>query len=248
MKKLDIACHFGYDPLQEIGATLDELRLLFEQHEVVRAVLLPIGEGYIHRFREHNRELAQVARQDRRLLFFAAANPWFGSEALRELEFCFAELGAAGVAFDTSRQGLYIDSPMIYPFIELARDRGKPAYFYTGVPIFALPLNLANLARRYPEVSFILGAMGVSDYWGDIIPAVRICPNIFVETSVNANVPAVLKNFLNEFGDEKVLFGSNYPYTSYAMEYRKIERAGLSSSSLEKIYYRNACRLLDIEP
>jgi predicted TIM-barrel fold metal-dependent hydrolase len=248
MRKFDIACHLGFDPLEEVGSRLEELRRLFDAHEVVRAVLLPIGEGYIHRFREQNRSLAQAAAEEPRCLFFAAANPWFGGEALRELEASFRELGAAGVAFDTSRQGLHIDSPMIHPLIELARDHNKPVYFHTGVPLFALPLNLAHLAQRFPEVTFIMGAMGVSDYWGDIVPAVRLCPNIWIETSVNANVPAVLEDFLEEFGDQKVLFGSSYPYTSYAQECRKLERAGIAAASLESIFYRNACRLLGIRP
>jgi predicted TIM-barrel fold metal-dependent hydrolase len=248
MKKFDFACHFGYDPLQEVGSSLEELRRLFDLHEVARAVLLPIGAGYIHRFREQNRELAEATRTEPRCLFFASVNPWFGEEAKQELEFCFKELQAAGVAFDTSRQGLYIDSPMIHPLIELARQHGKPVYFHTGIPVFALPLNLANLARRFPEVSFVLGAMGVSDYWGDIIPAFRIAPNIYLETSVNANVPAVLGEFLKQFGDRKVLFGTDFPYTSYGQELRKLELAGIADSSLENIFYRNACRLLGIQP
>jgi hypothetical protein len=248
MKKFDIACHLGHDPLEEVGATLEELRRLFDQHEVFKAALLPIGAGYLHRFREQNRQLAEAARAEPRCLFFAAANPWFGAEALQELEFCFTELGAAGVAFDTSRQGLPIDAPMIHPLIQAAKRHRKPVYFHTGIPLFSLPLSLANLARRFPEVPFILGAMGVSDYWGDIIPAVRIAPNIHVETSVNANVPAVLGDFLKEFGDRKVLFGTNYPYTSYGLESRKLERAGVAPDSLENIFFRNACRLLGIQP
>lgn len=248
MRKLDIACRIGYDPLQETGSTLEEVVRLLEQHEVARAVLLPIGAGWIHRFREQNRELAGIAARDPRFLFFAAANPWFGEEALRELELCFAELGAAGAAFDPARQGLPVDCPLLDPFVELAREQGRPVYFHTGEPLFALPLNLANLARRFPTVPFILGAMGVSDYWGDIIPAVRLSPNIYLETSVNANVPAVLGDFLREFGDQKVLFGSGHPYTSYAVECRKLERAGLGGGTLERIFWRNACGLLGLEP
>lgn len=136
---------------------------------------------------------------------------------------------------------------MIFPFVEVAGRYFKPIYFYTGIPIFALPLNLASIARRYPDISFIMGAMGVSDYWGDIIPAVRLAPNIYLETSINTNVPAVLKDFIGEFGDEGILFGSNYPYTGYEMEYRKIERSGLPLASLEKIFYRNACRLFRVD-
>jgi predicted TIM-barrel fold metal-dependent hydrolase len=246
VRKFDAACHVGYDPLQEVGTSPEELERILDRHEVAKAVLLPMGAGLIHRFREQNRELARLSAGSSRYLFYCTVNPWFETEALEELDLCFGTLGAAGLAFDTSRQGLYIDSPMIFPLIEEAARRAKPVYFFTGMPIFALPLNLANLARRFPEVQFIMGAMGVSDYWGDISPAVRLAPNIHLETSVNTNVPAVLPSFIEEFGDRNILFGSSYPYTDYEMEYRKIERAGLPPDSLERIFCRNACGLFGI--
>lgn len=247
MKKIDCACHLGYDPLQELGVELPELQALFREHEVATAILHPIGSGYIQRFREQNAELAGICAGSSRLLYFCTVNPWFGDDALGELEECFSRRGAAGLSFDTSRQGLYIDSPMIFPFIEMAERHAKPVYFLTGIPVFALPLNLASLARRFRGVSFIMGAMGVSDYWGDIIPSFRLADNLYLETSMNTNVPAVLKDFVSEFGDQKILFGSSYPYTDYTMEYRKIERAGLPAESLERIFYGNACRLFGIE-
>lgn len=246
MKKIDTACHLGYDRLQEVGVGISDLTATLDRNEVERAVLLPIGEGYIHRFREQNGELEEIVTNSNRFLYFCTVNPWFGEDALKELDECFSVRAASGLAFDTSRQGLYIDSPMIFPFIETAARYSKPVYFHTGIPMFALPLNLANLARCFPEVTFIMGAMGVSDYWGDIIPSFRLCKNLYLETSVNTNVPAVLKDFIEEFGDENILFGSNFPFTEYAMECQKIERAGISDTSIERIFFGNACDLLEI--
>ena len=117
MRKFDVACHVGYDPVEEVGTTPEELGRLLDRHEVERAVLLPMGEALIHRFAESNRALARLASGSRRYLFYCTVNPWFGEEALAELERCFGERGAAGLAFDTSRQGLPIDSPMIFPFV-----------------------------------------------------------------------------------------------------------------------------------
>ena len=210
--------------------------------------MVSANEALIHRFAESNRALARLASGSRRYLFYCTVNPWFGEEALAELERCFGERGAAGLAFDTSRQGLPIDSPMIFPFVEVAARAGRPVYFRTGVALFALPLSLASLARRYPEVRFVLGAMGLSDYWGDITPAVRLASNILLETSVNANVPAVLPGFIAEFGDRGVMFGSGYPYTDYELQVRKIERCGLPEQTLERIFLGNASALFGGSP
>jgi hypothetical protein len=246
MKKFDVVCHIGYDPLQEVGTTLEEIQMVLDENEVFKAILIPIGDGFIHRFKEQNRKLFKISSRYEKFLFFCTVNPRFGKQGVIELKACFADLNASGVAFDTSIQGLYIDSPMIYPYIEIARKFSKPVYFYTGIPIFALPLNLANLAHKFPDVKFIMGAMGVSDYWGDIIPSIRLSSNIYLETSINPNIPAVLKNFINEFGDDNVIFGSNYPYTDYKIECKKVERSGICTSSLEKIFFRNACNLFGV--
>jgi hypothetical protein len=225
---------------------MSDLTVTLDQNEVEKAVLLPIGDGYIHRFKEQNRELEKTVANSDRFMYFCTVNPWFGEDALKELDDCFCTHAASGLAFDTSRQGLYIDSPMIFPFIDIAAGYNKPVYFHTGVPLFALPLNLANLAHHFPGVSFIMGAMGVSDYWGDIIPSFRLCRNLYLETSVNTNVPAVMKNFIAEFGDENIMFGSNFPFTDYVVEWQKIERAGICEKSMERIFVRNACDLLEI--
>ena len=52
MRKFDVACHVGYDPVEEVGTTPEELGRLLDRHEVERAVLLPMGEALIHRFAE----------------------------------------------------------------------------------------------------------------------------------------------------------------------------------------------------
>jgi len=247
MKKIDFVCHTGYDRLHEIGATTEELQEILEEHDVVHAVLFPIGDGYIHRYREQNRRLAGMAEDHGRYSFFCTVNPWFGKEAEKELVACFEDLGAKGVAFNTPIQGLYIDSAMIHPFIEIARSYGRPVYFYTGTPIYGLPLNLANLALKFPEVTFIMGTMGASDYWGDVVPSMRLAGNIYIETSLNTNVPAVFPDFVGEFGFERILFGSNYPYSSYRLECEKILLCGFDAVENGKIFFDNARELLGLE-
>lgn len=244
MRKFDAAAHIGTDPMQEIEAGIDDIFSKMEEHGVHCLALHPMGAGYIHMFKEQNRLFAELFKKHSQIMFFSTVNPWFAQDAERELLHSFDELGACGVSFNTALQGCYIDSPMIDPFIRIAESRNKPVYFFTGFPVFSLPLNLAYLANKFPQVKFIMGAMGVSDYWNDIIPAFRIADNLYLETSVNGNVPAVLPSFIEEFGDEKILFGTNYPYTDYALEVSKIIRTGIHPSSLEKIFYENSQKLL----
>ncbi len=248
MEKLDFICHVGFDELHEIGTTLKELISILDKNDVKEAVLSPIGEGWIHKFKEQNRNISKISiKSNSRFIFFCSVNPWFEEEALNELKICFKELGAKGVVFNTVRQGLYIDSPMIFPFIEMAELYKKPVYFYTGTPIYGLPLNLANLALKYPKVHFILGTMGATDYWGDVIPCVRMANNIYIETSLNTNVPAVLPGFVKEFGADKLLFGTNFPYSNYRLECEKILKCNFSREVNKNIFSLNAKELISLD-
>ncbi len=246
MEKLDFMCHVGRDQLQEIGATLQDVVGTLERHGVQRAVLSPMGDGWIHRFVERNAECARIAREEPgRFSFFATVNPWFEKEALQELESCFAR-GAKGLAFHPAQQGFSIDAPMVFPFIEVAEAHDKPVYFHTGTPLYGLPLNLANLARKFPRVRFVLGAMGASDYWGDVIPSIRLADNLWIETSLNMNVPAVLPSFVHAFGPDRILFGTNYPYCGYRVECEKIMLCRFTDDINEKIFALNARKLLGV--
>lgn len=244
MKKIDFVCHIGFDALYDMGASIEELSEEMQANEVVEAILYPIGDAWIHTFKEKNNQLREIVSSKRNFHYFCTVNPWFGAVALQELEYNFEEQHAAGVAFNTGRQGLYIDSPMIFPFIETARKYSKPVYFYTGNPAYGLPLNLANLAEKYPEVSFILGNMGASDFWGDVNLCCANSENIYLETSMSPNAPVVLPQFIKRNGSEKILFGTNYPYTDYKCECEKIAFCNFNESINQSIYYSNAKRIL----
>ncbi len=71
--------------------------------------------------------------------------------------------------------------------------------------------------------------------------------NIYIETSLNTNVPAVLPGFVKEFGFEKILFGTNYPYSSYRLETEKLLLCHFSENDNKKIFYGNAKKLLNME-
>jgi len=247
MERLDFMCHVGQDQLQEIALTREELRYTLERHGVQRAVISPMGDGWIHRFRERNEEHARIAAEEpQRFLFFCTVNPWFEREALDEMEVRLAH-GARGVAFHPAQQGFSIDAPMVFPFVELAQARDAPVYFHTGTPLYGLPLNLANLAAKFPRARFVLGAMGASDYWGDVIPSIRLADNIWIETSLNMNVPAVLPSFVRNFGPERILFGTNFPYSGYRVECEKILLCRFSDEVNDKIFALNAKRLLGVK-
>jgi predicted TIM-barrel fold metal-dependent hydrolase len=96
--------------------------------------------------------------------------------------------------------------------------------------VSSLPLQLAELARRFPETNFIMGRSGRTDFALDLMPAARQAPNIYLETAYNA--PGLVDNLIREFGAARVLFASDAPFTNLGLELEKLDR--LTASPVER--------------
>jgi hypothetical protein len=56
-------------------------------------------------------------------------------------------------------------------------------YVVTGVPVADEPLQLAELARRFPRVTFVMGRSGRTDFSLDLVPALTSAANLVAETA-----------------------------------------------------------------
>lgn len=101
--------------------------------------------------------------------------------------------------------------PLIDPLIRVARDHGVPVYAHTGTPVHALPLQLAELACRFPEVPFIMGRSGRTDFRGDAPTALDLAPNLYADTSHDYGVTG-LTNMYRTLGAARMIFCSDHPY------------------------------------
>ena len=115
-------------------------------------------------------------------------------------------------------------------------------YVTGGAPFLAMPYKIADLAGRYTEGRFILGHAGW-DFHFDVPYCLEACPNLWAETSKNglANLEALVR----KFGSTRLLFGSDYPFSSYEGEIEKIRLLpGIEDADRENIFFRNARNLL----
>ncbi|GAB2770159.1 amidohydrolase family protein [Amycolatopsis magusensis] len=157
-----------------------------------------------------------------RLLAYAVATPWRGPAAVDELARA-ADSGAVALAVDSVLQGFDLLDGLLDPLLEFARDRGWFVYVRTGTPPSAVPLPLALLALRYPELDFVMGRSGATDFWIDAAPALRQAPNLYADTAY-APWDTVLSEFARdpEIGTSRVVFSTDAPYTVPAAELRRV--------------------------
>lgn len=240
MRIFDAHCHLGkgLDYSVTAAALLEEM----DSCGVDRAVIVPADRQIAVANREGNDEvLAAMRAHPDRLTAFCTANPWFGEAAVEEVRRAF-DLGAAGLKLHPVLQGFSIIDPVARPVIELSAGRRKPIYFHTGTPVSSPPFQLSELCLRYPDGVFIMGHAAYSDYWNDVVPAMKSVPNMFVETSTH--LPVVIRLLVEQAGSERVLYGSNYPMNDMGLEIEKIMRYIKAPDDLERIFAANLERLL----
>ena len=67
--------------------------------------------------------------------------------------------------------------------------------------------------------------------------------NIILETS-GVSMHSKIREAVKKVGEDRVVFGSDYPFHDYSVELQKVMVAGLSRRQRELLLYENAKKLL----
>lgn len=208
---------------REVELSVHDLLSTMDELGVDAALVAPDERCTAYANRAGNVTTTTAARESGgRLRAYAVANPWRGAEAVTELDWA-ADQGAVALALDPVLQGFDLLDGLVDPLLRFAAVRGWPVYVRTGTPPVALPLPLATLARRYPELSFLMGRSGATDFWIDAAPALRHAPNLYADTSY-APWDTVLSEFARDgrIGAGRVVFCTDAPYTVPRAELRRV--------------------------
>lgn len=237
---IDAHAHVGHGRLKSLSA--DDLLRQMDENGVDRAILCPVEEQIVAFNHEGNLFiLDQVRRHPRRFTGFAVANPWFGEIAVRELEWALGE-GLRGLKLHPVYQGFPMNDAMIYPLVDVAARQHVPVYAHCGSAHFGDPLRLVELARHYPEVTFLMGHSSFSDFWNDLPRCHQFAPNILFETS--RNTPGNFQQIGKEIGTDFMVFGSNAPEHYYHVDMPILREMFPAADDQEKIFYSNIARAL----
>lgn len=242
---VDFHCHYSpaFFRYREYRMDLDALVRGMDDYGIDRAVLSAAGEYAAYSNIEGNSAIGNATRSGvERFIGFATINPWMRANGVDELKRSYGELGLRGLVIHPILQGFEANDPLVFPLIEAAIARRMIIYVTGGAPYLAM--QIADLAGRYPEGTFVMGHAGW-DFHYDVPYCLEACPNLFIETSKNGL--ANLEALTGKFGAERILFGSDHPFSSYESEMAKIKLLpGLDDAERDAIFGANASRLLGI--
>jgi predicted TIM-barrel fold metal-dependent hydrolase len=209
-------------------------------HGVARAIARPMGSDLVIHNRAGNDRLLKAGDRIRGLV---SVNPWVGSAAVDELLRC-RELGTVGLYLHPSRQGFFPTDSIAQPLVEFARDSRWPVVFHTGTYIHSDVLAVAEVARRFPEMTFVCDCAGFADMWFELPGLLAETKNVMLCTSLIWT--RAIKVAADTAGAERVIFGSAEPRDSIEAALRRIERIELSESQQRAILHDNAVRIFKL--
>lgn len=163
--------------------------------------------------------------------------------------------GFAGIKLHPDYQGFFVDDVRMYPFYEAAQDTGIPVLFHAGLdrglppPVHATPQRLLKVHRQFPRMVMVAAHMGGEDNYEDTETCL-LGRDIYLDTSFVLRImnPETLKRFFRKHSVERILFGSDSPFTDQAAELDYLLNLDfLTDSQKEKVAGGNASALLDLK-
>jgi predicted TIM-barrel fold metal-dependent hydrolase len=206
-----------------------------------------------------------VAQHPDKLIGFMALDPtvegW--QDELREGH---ETLKLKGIKLMPMYAGFYPNSRDLDPLWEYATKQGLPVLLHTGTTFISrapldctLPRLLDDVAIRFPHVKMILAHLG-HPYEGECIATIRKHANVYADCSALHYRPFQLYQSLmlvQEYGVwEKVLLGSDYPFTTIDASLKGIRELNnmlegsalprLNRDAIEQMFYRDSLSILGL--
>lgn len=240
---VDFHVEIGRSDYYEVNFNINELLELMSKYNVSYTVITPAyGVAYICDFDKANREIYLMSKKYEKLIGFATVNPWLLNESINELENVFRKYGLRGIKLIPYLQGFSINHKIVYPIMDhLAKYRAL-LYVLSGYHPQS-PLEIADLADAFPEVNIVMGFAGFTDFWMELLPAMKRYDNLYTDLSCQSNVRAI-NEAVKKLGSERFLFASSMPYSDIELELEKIRMLDLNDYDKENILWKNAVNLL----
>jgi predicted TIM-barrel fold metal-dependent hydrolase len=271
---LPTCCGFDLDPYANLNFTMEQRHALehdltieslgpngmrrthtvpnlvheMDQLGIRRTVILPIDMPFGS---DNAGRALEAAKREPRLIPFGSVHPHaFGANGRID---AMADAGARGLKFHPAVQMFRPDDARAQTLYHHAAERNLVVFWHCGPVGIETGLGRALTQVEYyeapiaahPEVTFVLGHAGAlqSD---QALALARRYPNVYLELS-SQGLP-VVKRLLAEAPEDRLLFGSDWPFYHAALPLAKVLLATEGRPTLRhKVLYANAARLLKLD-
>ena len=244
---IDVHAHIGH--WGEGYLSPDDLTSLMDAASIDMALISCLdGMGKDTDQAEANRQTRQaVVACPHRLRGLVWVNPWLGERALDNARNCLhSKREFVGLKFHPFFNCFYFDSPLVAPFIQMAKEHGVPIAVHTAYDEYSHPNRVAAAAKdkEYADVKFILYHAGLAppdaESGSEALQLVASQPNLYMDISWLSLDR--LRQALDIVPIERVLFGTDLPLGGeqhYREYFEKLEELRLERDQWAKLREMN---------
>ena len=192
-----------------------------------------------------------VQQYPNRFSALAGLDPTEGMAGVRAFERAVREDGFVGAHFYPHWFELAPDHARWYPFYAKCVELDVPVQLQVGQSLVydparrlrsvGRPITLDNVACDFPELKLVGIHVGIP--WTDeMIAMAWKHPNVYIGCDAHSPRywPASFVQDINSYGQNKVLFGTDYPVLDFERTRAEIEALGLKPEVLVKLLRENA--------
>lgn len=226
---------------------MEHLLDYMEKYNIEKAMLSGMDNRYWYVSNDWVAE--QVKKYPDKIVGCAGVNPENGMKAISEMERAVNVLGLKGVTILPYAIQKPINDKIMYPFYAKCCELNVPIHIQVGYTAPLLPsevgrpIYLDEVALYFPELK-ILGSHIGYPWTDEMIAMAWKHPNIYID--VGTHYPKYYQpqflNYLNTYGQDKVLFASCFPLTDYDRQMKELSQINLREEAKRKFLRENAIK------
>lgn len=244
------------------GLAHEEMLRRMDEAGIEKAFLVAAKVGPLQHRASYHVPYAAVAeavnKYPDRFLGLAGLDATEGMRGVRELEKAVREYGFIGAHFYPHWFELAPDHAKWYPFYAKCVELDIPVQLQVGQsmvyepthPLRSVgrPITLDSVACDFPELKIVGIHVGIP-WTEEMIAMAWKHPNVYIGTDAHAPRywPESFVKYINSYGQDKVLFGTDFPILDFKRARDEVEALGLKPGPKEKLLRGNAMRLYGLD-
>lgn len=234
---IDVHTHTGG---RKFKCSLDDIAMSMKNYGIDKSVVFPMKQPGTNAV--VNESLKNVRSNNRRFIYFLRFSP----QTLKLTRLKKISGRFSGFKLHPRIENFDPLNPKFKTTFQFLEKLGKPVIIHSrkeNSP-YSDPDRIIKIAKMYPNINFIFGhfANDSEEFFKRVLER----ENIFVETSMVSS-PKIIEMRVKQIGADRIVFGSDFPYSDQEIELLKIKKAKIKNGDKEKILYKNILGLLESE-